>query len=127
MAQVLIIIQIFAMNWYITKIVFAISREGNQAKQQFDEQLRLIAAENREEAFIKARTIGLNEEDSFYNDKNKKVNWEFINVSEVTPLSALEDGTEVYSRIHETTEGPEYINIVHQKAIGIRMNACPAY
>lgn len=127
MAQVLIIIQLFAMNWYITKVVFAISREDNQAKQQFDEQLRLIAAENQEEAFIKARTIGLNEEDCFYNDKNKKVNWEFINVSEVTPLSTLEDGTEIYSRIHETTEGHEYIHIVHQKAIDIRMNACLAY
>ncbi|HTF17625.1 MAG TPA: DUF4288 domain-containing protein [Chryseolinea sp.] len=121
MAQILIIFQVLLMNWYITKIVFAITREDSQSRKQFDEQLRLIAAENPEEAFLKARSIGLGEEDCFYNDKNKKVKWEFINVSEVIPLKGLEDGAEVYSRIHETEEGSSYIHLVHQKAIDIRL------
>jgi hypothetical protein len=125
MCQVLIILQVFLMNWYITKIVFNISAEGSSSKKQFDEQLRLVVAESKEEAFLKARTIGLNEEDTFYNDKNKIVKWEFINVSEVLPLKNLEDGIELYSRIHETEEGSSYINFIHQKAIAIRLNACP--
>jgi hypothetical protein len=127
MAQIFIIIQVIAMNWYITKIVFAITHEDSQAKEQFDEQLRLIAAEDQEEAFLKARTIGLGEEECFYNDKNKKVKWEFINVSEVTPLDNLEDGTELHSRIHETKDGPNYIHFVHQKAVDIRLNTCLSY
>lgn len=127
MAQFLIIIQVIAMNWYITKVVFAITREGSEAKEQFDEQLRLVAADDQEEAFIKARTIGLNEEDCFFNDKNKQVKWEFVNVSEVVPLTELRDGTELYSRIHETTDGAHYKQFVHRKAMDIRLNHCLPY
>ena len=121
MAQVLIIFQVLLMNWYITKVIFAIKQEGNESTSQFDEQLRLISAEDQEEAFLKARAIGLSEEDSFYNEKKKQVRWEFINVSEVTPLTALEDGVELHSRIHETDAGSNYIHFVHMKAIGIRL------
>jgi len=115
------------MNWYITKIVFNISAEKTNTKTQFDEQLRLITAESKEEAFLKARAIGLSEEDTFYNDKMKHVKWEFINVSEVFPLRNLEDGIELYSRIHETDEGSSYINFIHRKAVAFRMNAHPIY
>jgi hypothetical protein len=126
MVQLLFILQALLMNWYITKIVFNISAENSTAKSQFDEQLLLITADCKEEAFIKARILGLSKEDSFYNDKMKQVKWEFVNVSEVLPLENLEDGIELYSRIHETEEGHSYINFIHQKAIAIRLNACPS-
>jgi hypothetical protein len=118
---VLIILQVFIMNWYITKIVFNITAE--QRTHQFDEQLRLVNADSKEEAFLKARTIGLREEDCFYNDQKKEVKWEFVNVSEIIPIGNLEDGTEVYSRIHETQEADSYINFVHQRAIALRKNS----
>lgn len=111
------------MNWFISKIVFKISAENTLQKPQFDEQLRLISADSVEEAFLKARTIGLNEEDTFLNDRMNTVKWEFINVSEVLPLKNLEDGMELYSHIHETEEDKSYIHCVHQKAIFIRMHA----
>lgn len=111
------------MNWYISKIVFRISAENTLHKPQFDEQLRLIAAESEEEAFMKARTIGLSEEDSFLNDKQNTVKWEFINVSEIVPIKKLEDGMELYSHIHETDEAKSYIHCIHQKAIFLRMNS----
>jgi hypothetical protein len=122
----LIILQAFLMNWYIAKIVFGITTETSQ-KQQFDEQLRLICADSLEEAFLKARTIGLSEEDSFLNDKNKRVQWEFINVPELTPVKKLEDGIEVHSRIHEMEEATSYIHVIHQKAMAIRLNAGPFF
>jgi hypothetical protein len=115
------------MNWYIAKLVFNISAEGGDRKPQFDEQLRLINADSKEEAFLKARTIGISEEDSFMNDKMKRVNWEFINVAELLPLKNIEDGIEVYSRIHETDEANSYINFVHQKAISLRLNTMPLF
>ena len=126
MQIVLIILQAFLMNWYIAKIVFGIKTEAAQ-KQQFDEQLRLITAESQEEAFLKARTIGLNEEDLFFNDKNNAVKWEFINVSELIPMKNIEDGVEVYSKIHEMEEATDYIHVIHQKAIAIRLNARPLF
>lgn len=112
------------MNWYIAKIVFGISAE-NQTKQQFDEQLRLIHADSQEEALLKARMIGLGEEDAFLNDKKQHVKWEFINVAELLPLKNLEDGVEVYSRIHEMDEGKSYVNFVHRRAVELRLNAQP--
>lgn len=111
------------MNWYISKIVFRISADNTQQKPQFDEQLRLIAADSAEEAFLKARVIGIGEEDSFLNNKKNTVRWEFINVSEIVPLKKLEDGMEIYSQIHETEEDRSYIHCVHQKAIFLRTHA----
>ena len=122
---VLILIQAFIMNWYITKIVFNITTE--QSTNQFDEQLRLVNAESKKEAFLKARTIGLREEDTFYNDKMREVKWEFVNVSEIIPMSNLEDGIELYSRIHETDEATKYIHFVHQKAIALRKSSTLFY
>lgn len=114
------------MNWYIAKIVFGIKSE-NQTRQQFDEQLRLISADSQEEAFLKSRMIGLQEEDSFLNDKNNVVKWEFINVAELIPLNRIEDGMEVYSRIHEMEESKQYVDVIHQKAIAIRLNSFPLF
>lgn len=113
------------MNWYITKIVFNISAANNS--NQFDEQLRLVKAENKEAAFLKARALGLREEDTFYNDNMREVKWEFVNVAEIIPMQKLEDGTELYSTIHETDEASRYIHFVHQKAIALRKNSTLLY
>jgi len=126
MQPFLITLQVLLMNWYIAKIVFNINSDST-GKKQFDEQLRLINADTDEEALLRARTIGISEEDTFYNDKKKKVKWEFINVAELLPIKRLEDGMELYSRIHETDEGTSYINYVHQKAISLRLNAMPLF
>ena|SRR3990170_2053707 len=111
------------MSWYISKIVFKISAENTQHKPQFDEQLRLITADSEGEAFLKARAIGISEEDSFLNDRKNTVKWEFINVAEIIPLNDLEDGMEIYSQIHETDEAKSYIQCVHQKAIFLRTHS----
>lgn len=123
---IFITLQVLLMNWYIAKIVFGITAENKDTKQ-FDEQLRLIEAETQEEAFLKSRMIGLSEEDSFVNDKNKMVKWEFINVSELIPINRLEDGVEVYSRIHEMEEAKSYVNFIHQKAMALRLNTMPLF
>ena len=115
------------MNLYVAKIVFRISAQNTEHKPQFDEQLRLIYAENQEEAFLKARIIGLTEEDSFLNDKKNVVKWEFINVADITALENLEDGIELSSRIYETEEEQVHVNYVHQKAITLRLNSRPMF
>ena len=120
-------LQLLLMTWYIAKLVFTITADGSEHKPQFDEQLRLIEADSNERALLKARAIGLSEEDSFYNDKLKKVKWEFINVAELLPIKKMEDGMELYSRIHEMDDAKPYINYVHQKAISLRLNAMPLF
>ncbi len=112
------------MNWYIAKIVFRIYSEGSQ-KPQFDEHIRLISADSFDEAFVKARVLGISEEESFFNDRNKPVKWEFINVSELYTISELKDGSEIYSTITETEEASNYIQNVHQRAIFMQTKERP--
>src|SRR5207253_10918100 len=107
------------MNWYLAKIVFQIVCGNGDHTPQFDEQLRLIAAVTKEEAFHKAQQMGMKEEDAFFNRKQQLVQWQFINVCELYRLSDLIDGAELYSRIEEKDNADQYIEVVHQKADSI--------
>lgn len=104
------------MNWYLAKIVFQIICGEGDHVPQFDEQLRLISANDEQQAFYKAQRIGLLEQESFYNNKQNLVQWKFINVCELYKLSSLIDGAELYSRIQETDDAEHYIGIVQKKA-----------
>ena len=106
------------MNWYLVKIVFQIIC-GNTSESQFDEQLRLIAATDKDEAFFKAKKYGEREEDIFFNNKQQQVQWKFINVSELYKLGEMIDGAELYSRIEERGNADAYIETVNRKAAGI--------
>ncbi|MBL7851735.1 MAG: DUF4288 domain-containing protein [Cyclobacteriaceae bacterium] len=102
------------MNWYVAKIVFRITPVKASTVGQFDEHLRLIRAESLEQAFIKARLLGIREEDE--GNEQSQACWEFVNVSELMPLGELCDGAEVYSQVHEVREAGAYIQLVHQRA-----------
>lgn len=104
------------MNWYIAKIVFRIITGDGNHRPQFDEQLRLITANDEDEAFEKAQQIGREEEDSFMNQKNQTVKWTFINIPELNKLPSLSDGIEIYSRVNEYENAKRYIDTVHKKA-----------
>jgi hypothetical protein len=110
------------MKWFVARIIFRISSEGSKL-DQFDEHLRLIAAQDFDEAFGKARVLGISEEDTVYTYRDTTVRWEFINVAELIPIQDLKDGSEIYSHIHETSEGSSYINHVHQRAVFIQTAA----
>ena len=97
-------------------MVFSIiTGEGNHMPQ-FDEQLRLIKANNEEEAFEKAQQLGREEEDSFMNQKNQLVKWAFINIPELNKLPSLSDGMEIYSKVNEYENAKRFIDTVNQKA-----------
>ncbi|MBS1760838.1 MAG: DUF4288 domain-containing protein [Bacteroidetes bacterium] len=107
------------MNWYITKIIFRIvCGEGNHTAQ-FDEQLRLFKASSAEEAFLKAQILGSREEDTFYNQQQELVKWQFINVSEVVLLPNINDGAMLYSFTAEKENGVLYEQLIRDKALQI--------
>jgi hypothetical protein len=107
------------MNWYLAKIVYRIICGDGDHIPQFDEQLRLVAAHGKENAFIKAQKLGQQEEDIFQNKKQQLVQWKFINVSEIYQLGEMIDGAELYSRIEEKNDADVYTEIIHRKAAGI--------
>lgn len=111
--------QLTFMNWYLAKIVFRIVCGDGSHAAQFDEQLRLIRADKKEEALLKAQLLGSREEEVFFNQHQQMVHWQFINVSELYKLSELIDGAELYSRIEEKENGDSYVQIVNHKAAGI--------
>lgn len=108
------------MNWYLAKMVFRIiCGEGNHTAQ-FDEQLRLISGESKEEVFHKAHMMGMKEEEIFFNKNMQLVQWQFISLSELYQLNELIDGAELYSRIEERENADSYLHIVCKKAEQIR-------
>ena len=108
------------MNWYLAKIVYRIVCGAGEHTPQFDEQLRLIDAASLADAFAKAASIGVDEEETFSNQKQQMVQWQFVNVAELYHLSGLVDGAEVYSQIREVEDAAAYTTFVHQKARNIR-------
>lgn len=107
------------MNWYLAKIVYRIICGEGDHIAQFDEQLRLINAASKVDAFHKAQLIGKKDEEAFYNLKEELVQWQFINVAELYKVGEMIDGAELYSRIEEKDNGDSYTDIIHRKALGI--------
>src|SRR5258708_26428064 len=99
------------MNWYLAKIVYQIICGDGDHRPQFDEQLRLVGADNDYEAFHKAQRIGVIEQEKFLNNRHCMVEWKFIDVCELHRLSELIDGAELYSRIQEVDDAGTYIDI----------------
>lgn len=59
------------MSWFLSKIVYQIICGEGDHTPQFDEQLRLIEADDEATAFTKARTIGELEQEMFFNQQQK--------------------------------------------------------
>jgi hypothetical protein len=114
------------MSWYIAKIIFQIKGNGMQ-KPQFDEHLRMIEAGNFEEAFLKARILGINSEDSVINNNHGPVKWEFVNVVELRQMDVLKDGLEIHSQVREMEEASRYINYVHNQAACMQLSSRPTF
>ncbi len=104
------------MEWYLAKLVYRIICGAGNHSAQFDEQLRLVFAEDELHAFNKAQLIGEKEQDCFQNHAEQIVTWKFVNVTELHKLEELTDGAEVYSRIYEDEDGDNYQHTVHVKA-----------
>lgn len=111
------------MNWYLAKVVYRILCGDGAHTAQFDEQLRLVTASTESEAFEKATSIGQSEEETFYNNKEELVQWQFVNVCELYRLQQFIDGAEVYSRITEVDNAAAYTDFVHHKAAGIQQKS----
>ena len=106
------------MNSFIAKITFQIICGAGDHRPQFDEQLRLIFAENSELAFESALQLGEAEQSSFYNRKEQLVQWKFCGVANLLSVE-LEHGAEIHSGIVEADDAAHYTKEVRMRAEGI--------
>lgn len=108
------------MKWYLVKVIFRIICGEGKHTAQFEEQLRIVEALDEKTAFTKAQEIGLNEEQSFFNNKRQIVQWKFVNVAELYLLNGFIDGAELYSHIYETDDADAYTQMTHERAKNIQ-------
>ena len=102
------------MKWYLAKLVYQVICGGGNHTPQFDEQLRLIYAEDELHAFNKARLIG--DREACLEHIIREVQWKFIDVSELLLLHQLADGAEIYSRVNEEADANLYIRTIKMRA-----------
>jgi Domain of unknown function (DUF4288) len=108
------------MKWYLSKLVFRVIYGNGSHSAQFDEQLRLIFAEDEFHAFQKARTIG--DRECMNTALNNSVQWKFIDVTELYPLTNIADGAEVFSNITEEADADMYIRNTQKRAVQLLQN-----
>ena len=113
------------MNLYIAKINFNIKIDVANSSNQFDEQLRFIYATSENEAFLKARMLGVREDDSFVNNEGNIVKWEFTDVLELKLVEEIKDGMEIFSCISERDDAESFVRYIQQKAKQIESNTEP--
>ena len=104
------------MKWFLCKLVFQVICGTGEHTPQFDEQLRLIFAEDELHAFHKARLLG--EGDCIKEESGNclAVQWKFIDVTELHMLQTETDGAEIFSAIKEEADASVYIRRVQKNA-----------
>lgn len=108
------------MDWYIAKLVYQIFVFEGEPAAQFEEQLRLIQAESKQEALDKATAFGEQDEAIFYNYREQQVYWKFVDVPELQPVHHLDDGLQLYSHLEQPEYADAYLELVQRKAERVR-------
>ena len=105
------------MEWYLVKLVYKINYATLLKENTFDEQIRLIYAEDDLHAFQKARLIGHKEANSFQKESSALIEWKFVDVSELHPINIWVDGAEMFSIKLSCKNADEYIRETQKKAL----------
>ena len=104
------------MQWYLVKLVYRIvCTDMEQA--EFDEQLRLIYAEDELHAFQKARLIGEKEGEIQVQCAGSLMCWKFVDVCEIHKMDKLVDGAEMYSQVKVQENADAYIRDTQRRAL----------
>jgi hypothetical protein len=98
------------MNWYLAKLVFQILRKDNGVPQ-FDEQLRLIHADEVGWAIEKARVLGWLEQVEV-EQKGFLLEWRFVGVADICKVETFEDGAQISSCTIEPEDVHEYMEMI---------------
>ncbi len=87
------------MNPYTAQIIYRIKCESI-GTEQYDEQWRLVFAEDERDALYKARAIAKKEEATFIDRHGRTVTWELIAVKDLKPVE-LTNGALLFSSVKE--------------------------
>lgn len=105
------------MNWYLAKVIFQLRCGEGTHTPQFDEQWRLIRADEVSWAYEKTTVLGRLDEYSFMNDQDDMVFWKFIEVADIHRLGSLEDGAQLFSITEKPVNADVYIKQIRLKSL----------
>ncbi len=88
------------MTHFVAKLQFSIHVAGLQT-QQFEEQLILVEAYNKQEAHNTATYKGKEQEDEFLNTNSNKVCWRFEGVTHLERIGDIGNGTVLFSELKD--------------------------
>ncbi len=92
------------MKSFTAQIVYRIECDG-QHTDQYEEQWRLVFAENEEEAVIQARNSGLGEEATFIDRHGRTIYWRMLAVKDLQPVELVNGGL-LFSMVREVQPVP---------------------
>lgn len=105
------------MNWYVAKIIYQVITGDGAHTPQFDEQFRLIKADEPAWAQEKALVLGRRGQTTFLNtSSNEQVHWKFIAVADICRVDNIEDGVQLYAQTGEPGDAEEYITLTRTRA-----------
>lgn len=87
------------MKTFVAQVIYRIDCEGIM-KEQYEEQWRLIFAENEDEALDEARQIASTDATTFVDRHGRTIHWKLIAVKDLQPVT-LENGTLLFSTLKE--------------------------
>ena len=87
------------MKSFTAQIIYRIECEG-LSTDQYEEQWRLVYADNEELALKEAREAGKNEESTFIDRHGRTICWRMLAVKDLQPVE-LKNGGLLFSIVHE--------------------------
>lgn len=107
---------------FLAKVVFQIHVHQHPSSNEFDEQVRLIHAQDEVGAYQKASMLGKNSETSFINENGKQLSWRFIGITELINISNKQHGEELYSSSSAVDCADTYIDSIRHKSTLLQLN-----
>ena len=111
------------MKWFAVNCIYQIIFGDGLHSPQFNEQVRLIEAENIRDAITKAKQFASGYNPSFRNSEGKNVVWNFVDVGGIIEIKQPKDGVEVSSKILEPESIEAYLkNLKYRNKILTKLN-----
>ncbi|MBL0882355.1 MAG: DUF4288 domain-containing protein [Chitinophagaceae bacterium] len=104
------------MEWYLAKLIYRFQPKMANDMVHFEEQIRILEAEDELHAFHKAQQIGSREESYLEKGGKNLICWHFMDVTELLKLHSMMDGAEILSQSFKTTEPELYQKDIRLKA-----------
>jgi hypothetical protein len=90
------------MQVFTAQIIYRIKCEG-VLSEQYEEQWRIVYADNQNDALAKAREVALQEESTFIDRHGRTVQWQLVSVKSIQQVE-LKHGTLLFSELKEMVE-----------------------